>query len=101
MVNGRTLRPVYADSSRPARPDQGEYARSKVLQAGNLLADAQFLNDGFVAFSIGLSEVVEQAATLAHHHEKTAPGGMILLVGLEMFCQLTDPGTEDGNLDLR
>ena len=55
-----------------------------------LLADAEFLNDLFVAFGIGLSEVVEQAATLADHHEKTAPGGMVLLMRLEMLRQFTN-----------
>jgi len=80
-----------------------QYAQGVVTQAagGRLLADAKFLNDGLVALGVGFSEVVEQAATLAHHHEKTAPGGMILLVGLEMFCQFTYPSAKDGDLDLR
>ena len=79
------------------------YAQSVAIQSAvsRLLADAELLNDGLVAFGIGFSEVIEQAATLAHHHEKTPPGGMILLMGLKMFGQLTDPGAEDGDLDLR
>ena len=60
-----------------------------------------FLNDGFVAFGIRLSEVIEQAATPAHHHEKTAPGGMVLLMGLEMLRQFTNPRAQDGNLNFR
>ena len=66
-----------------------------------LLADAQFLNDGFVAFGIRLSEVIEQATTLAHHHEKTAPGGVVLLMRLEMLRQLANPCAQDGDLHLR
>src|SRR5215471_13763798 len=83
---GRALRPctpIPPASTRWIRvPMRSQQSRS---DRQPLLADAQFLNDGLVAFGIGLSEVVEQAATLAHHHEKTAPGGMVLLVGLEML----------------
>jgi hypothetical protein len=45
--------------------------RSVVVQwlAKRLFADAMFLNDGFVAFGIALSQVIEQAATPAHHHK--------------------------------
>ena len=78
------------------------YASSLVVQrSARLLADAQLLNDGFVAFGIRLSEVVEQAATLADHHEKPAPGGMVLLVGLEMLGQFANPCAQDGDLNFR
>ena len=80
-----------------------QYARSVVVQwlANGLLADAMFLNDGFVAFGIRLSEVIEQTATPAHHHEKTAPGGMVLLMRLEMLRQFANPCAQDGNLNFR
>jgi hypothetical protein len=80
-----------------------QYARSLVVQwlANDLFTDAMFLNDGFVAFGIGLSQVIEQAATPAHHHEKTAPGGMIFLMGLKMLRQFANPGAQDGNLNFR
>jgi hypothetical protein len=67
----------------------------------HLLTDAQFQNDGLVSLGIGFSKVVKQAPTLAYHHKKTAPGGMVLLVGLEMVSQLANPRTQDGDLDLR
>ena len=66
-----------------------------------LLADAQLLNDLFVALGIVLSEVVEQAATLADHHEKTAPGGMVLLMRLEMLREFTNALTQYRDLDFR
>ncbi len=77
------------------------HARSVAVQrpAIGLLADAEFLNDGFVAFGIRLSEVIEQAATLAHHHEKTAPGGMVLLMRLKMLGQFANPCAQNGNLN--
>jgi hypothetical protein len=77
--------------------------RGAILQrlANSLLADAEFLNNDFVAFGIGLSEVVEQAATLAHHHKQTAPGGMVFLMRLEVLRQFTNTLTQDRDLDLR
>src|SRR5215471_12759627 len=77
--------------------------RGAVFQrlANSLLADAEFLNDGFVAFGIGLSEIVEQATSLAHHHKQAAPGGVILLMRLEMLRQFTNTLAQDRDLDLR
>jgi len=103
----RSRRPCYpegpsATGANVARGEEWRYARSVVVQwRASLLADAQFLNDGFVALGIGLPEVIEQAATLAHHHEKTPPGGMVFLMGLKMFRQFTNPRTQDRNLHLR
>ena len=65
-----------------------------------LLSDAEFLNDSLIPFGIRLSEVIEQATTPAHHHEKTAPGGMVLLMRLEMLRQFTNPCTQDRDLHL-
>jgi len=64
------------------------------------LADAVFLNDFFVALGVVGLKVIEQATTPAHHHKKTAPGGMILLVGLEVLRQLANALAEDRNLHL-
>ena len=81
-----------------------QYARSAVFQgqtnAAVLLADAELLNDGLVAFGIRLSEVIEQTTPFAHHHEKTTPGGMIFLMRLKMLRQLANSFTQDCDLDL-
>ena len=82
-------------------PNAQHADRAGIQDKQPLLADAEFLNDLFVAFGVGLSEVVQQAATPADHHEKTAPGGMVLLVRLEMLRQFTNPRAQDGNLDFR
>src|SRR5271165_5672527 len=88
--------------TRRARVQEWRYARSVIVQwLASLLADAKFLNDGFVALGIRLPEVIEQAATLAHHHEKAAPGGMVLLMRLEMLRQFTNPRTQDRDLNFR
>ena len=93
--------PLPTGPQRQARVEEWRYARSVVVQwLASLFANAQFLNDGFVALGIRLPEVIEQAATLAHHHEKAAPGGMVLLMRLEMLRQFTNPRTQDRDLDL-
>ena len=64
----------------------------------SLLSDAELLNDSLIPFGIRLSEVIEQATTPAHHHEKTAPGGMVLLMRLKMLRQFTNPCAQDRDL---
>jgi hypothetical protein len=81
-----------------------QYARNVCSGAGkpqaSLLSDAELLNDSLIPFGIRLSEVIEQAATPAHHHEKTAPGGMVLLMRLKMLRQFTNPSAQDRDLHL-
>jgi hypothetical protein len=69
------------------------------LQAG-LFADAELLNHVFVRLGIVALEVVKQTTTSADHHEKTATGRVILLMGLEMFGQFADPFAQDCYLNL-
>jgi len=66
-----------------------------------LLANAEFLDYVLVALGIVVLEVVEQAATLADHHQETAAGGVILLVRFEVVGQITDPFAKHRDLDLR
>ena len=63
-----------------------------------LLADAELADDLRITIRIVLFEVIEEATATADHHEETPPGGMVLLVGLEVFGQLPDPLTEDSDL---
>jgi hypothetical protein len=64
-------------------------------------ADAEFLNNVFVALGVVGLKVIEQATPLAYHHEKTAPGSVILLMGLEVLRQLANALAEDCYLHLR
>jgi hypothetical protein len=66
-----------------------------------LLADAELLNHRLVALGIILLQVIEQATTLADHHQKPAPRSVVLLVGLEVFREFRDTRTQDRDLDLR
>jgi len=63
---------------------------SKKLRAC-LLAQAELLDDILIAIGIVFLEVVEQAATLADHHEKSAARAVVLLVRFEVLRQLANP----------
>jgi len=57
---------------------------------GKLLAQPKLLNDGLVAFGIVCLEVIQQAASLADQHEKTAARTVIFLVRFEVLRQVTN-----------
>ena len=63
---------------------------SKKTQQRILLSDTQLLNQGAIAINIFLLQILQQAAALADQLEQTAPGMMILGMGLEMFRKITD-----------
>jgi hypothetical protein len=65
-----------------------------------LLADAELLDHVFVALGIMALEVVQQTTTPAHHHEKSATGRVVLLMGLEMLGQFANPLAQYCDLDL-
>jgi hypothetical protein len=66
----------------------------------NLLADAEFPDDGFVTLGIVSLEVVEQATPLADQHEQAAARAVVLLVRFEVVRQLANAFTNDGDLNL-
>ena len=66
-----------------------------------LLANAEFMDYVLVALGIVVLEVVQQATSLADHHQETAAGGVILFVRLKVVRQLADPLTEHRDLNFR
>ena len=66
-----------------------------------LLADAEFRNDGLVALGIVFLQVVEQATPLADQHEQAAARAVVFLVRLEVLRQLANAFTEQRNLNFR
>ena len=94
--------PVFAET---LTLGQIEIARIRGQNCGErppqilLLANAEFLDYVLVALGIVSLEVVEQAATLADHHQETAAGGVILLVRFEMIRQFADPLAEHVRVD--
>ena len=70
-------------------------------QAADLLADAQLRNYGLATLGIVFLQIVEQATPLAHHHQQAAPGGVILLMRLEVVGQLANALAQDRDLHFR
>ena len=66
----------------------------------DLLADAEFPDDGFVTLGIVSLEVVEQATPLADQHEQAAARAVVLLVRFEVVRQLANAFTDNGDLNL-
>lgn len=65
-----------------------------------LLAQAKLLDERSVAFEILLHEVVQQTSSLSDQHEQSTARVMIVLVGLEVLCEVVDTLGEYGNLNL-
>src|SRR6266487_5918320 len=87
---------------RGSTPTRRKTTREPTTAPGRrLLADTHLLNDSLVPLGIVLLQIVEQAATPAHHHQESATRCMVLLVRAEMFGQLADALAEKGNLDFR
>src|ERR1700722_20335278 len=83
-------------------PFLASFARSGVLpRAKQLLADAEFRDDGLVTLGIVFLEVVEQATALADQHEKAAARAVVFLVRLEVLRQLPNPFAEQRDLYFR
>ena len=66
-----------------------------------LLADAEFRNNGFIPLGIVFLQIVEQATPLADQHEQAAARAVVLLVRFEVIRQLANAFTDDGDLNLR
>ncbi len=104
---GRSPDSIRTVSEHPLFYAQGAYTYPFGLDLGLkrpmflLLTDSKFLDDVFIALGIVLLQIVQQATPLADHHEQAAPGGVVLLMRLEVLGQLTDPLTQDSNLHFR
>src|SRR6185437_10577211 len=95
----RIHRPVF-HMEQGLRPMSGLGA-SDSTSAFWLLADTELADYGPVAVRIVQLQVIQQAAALADQHQQSTAGCMILLVRLEMLGQLSNPLTQNRNLDFR
>ena len=66
-----------------------------------LLTDTEFLNHVLIPLRIVRLQIIEQATSPAHHHEKPTAGCVVFDMRLEVLGQLADPLAQDGNLDFR
>jgi hypothetical protein len=66
-----------------------------------LLADAELADHGLVSLGVVFLQIVQQAATLADQHEKSAARAVVFLVRLEVLRQLANPLAQQSDLNFR
>ena len=66
-----------------------------------LLSDTELCDDSSVALDVLLCQVIEHLSSLTDHLQQTAAAVVILLVDLQVLCELSDALCEDGDLNLR
>src|SRR5262249_2310784 len=66
-----------------------------------LSPEAQAIDKRAVALGVGLLDIGQKTAALAHQFQEATAGMIVLDVALEMFGQVGDALREDRNLDLR
>jgi hypothetical protein len=95
------------DHSRPPANPGGLAARFPWSNAereaphGRLLAELEPLGHRLVPSMVGRQEVIQQATSLANHHEQATTGTVILFVLLQMFGQLVDALRQQSDLHIR
>src|SRR3972149_3605087 len=67
---------------------------------GRLLAQTELLHNTLVALGVVVLQVVQKASAPVYHLDQTAPGRMVLGVGLEVAGQAFDPLAQERNLHL-
>lgn len=69
-----------------------ELTEKEVSSEGpRLLANPEFLNHVLITLRIVGLQIIEQATSPAHHHEKATAGCVIFNMRLEVLRQLADP----------
>lgn len=66
-----------------------------------LLSDTQLRDAGTVTLNVLIHKVIKQTAALADHLQKSETTVVVLLVNLEVLCELVDALCKDCNLNLR
>ena len=66
-----------------------------------LLSDSELFDDCAVTLNIDLLEVSEKVSSVTYHLEKSATAVMVLVVGLEVLCEVVDAVCEKRDLNLR
>src|SRR5262245_1010856 len=87
-----------ADERRRARGPRGRQSSS--WNAAGLLAQSEPLDQSRVTLGALVLQVFEQPPAARDELQETAPGVMVLGVGLEMLGQIGDPVGQKGDLDL-
>src|SRR5262249_33261963 len=69
--------------------------------ADSSVPELESLGDRLVPGSVGGVEIIQQAATLTHHHQQATTGAVVLGVLLQVFREFVDAFSEQGNLHVR
>src|SRR6266536_2103907 len=100
--NGRRACGLAGDGLRraPSANSRASIVRASTARAGTapLAADTEFLQDRLVALRTMVFKVRQKSTPLGHHDQESSPGGMVLLVRLEMLRQLRDAFAQQSNL---
>mgnify|MGYP001827791773 FL=1 len=65
-----------------------------------LSAQAESTDQLSITLDVFTLEVVEQATSLADHHQQAPPAVVVMFVGTEVLGQVIDTITQQGHLDL-
>ena len=63
-----------------------------------LLAEAKPGDDFAIAIDVSTVEVAKLASALAYEHQQTTAGVIIVLMRLQMRCEVLDPFRQNGHL---
>ena len=101
LMPGLRLGTHFAEALAIWKPKSGKpvWNRPHTGPAALLFADAELGNHGFIPFRVVLLQVVEQATTPTHHHEKSAARAVVFLVRFEVFRQLTNALAQQRDLN--
>src|SRR5215813_11382797 len=83
----------------PPETNSGGMSR-QARHASPLPPDAELRDQCAIAPNVAAAQVVQQSATLADEQQQTATRVMVLLMSLQVLCELRDSLSEDCYLDL-
>ena len=66
-----------------------------------LLTQAESLDNGTVAINVVDIKILQQLAATTYHHGQRASGDIILMILLQVLCQMLNTIGEQSNLSLR
>ena len=66
-----------------------------------LLAELELLSNALITADVSRVEIIQQTPALANHHQQPPAGTVVLLVLLQVLCQMIDPLRQQRYLNIR